>query len=251
MLQDKRDILDIVEEFNRIYDNKYLIGTPKIKYYPHQILEKFLENFNNYFSNRVSCNIHFVQVIDDWEHKDIDYEKDAEFMNDRINEIFTKCNNDSVFIAPIINNPFDCYTYTNICKQKKQYKYVHKLDFTANNNLKDIKLHNLCYYYRYNISDYYLTSCCIIEHNNEGLTFHCVYVQFKYDANYEVVKINRYDNHKLNYRNIKDNENYDFLNSERHIFYKNGITDYYDEFNGFKICLLCYVKKDFIKTIDE
>lgn len=252
MLQDKRDILDIVEEFNRIYDNKYLIGTPKIKYYPHQILDKFLENFNNYFSNRVSCNSHFVQVIDDWDHKKIDHTKDNNYMNDQFNIIFTKCNNDSIFIAPIINNPLDCYTYTNICQQKDQYKQIHKLDFIANNKLKDIKLHELYYYYPYNIDDYYLMSCCVIEHKNKsGLTFHCIYVQFKYDANYKVVKINRYDDHKLNYRNIKDNEDYEFLSSERHIFYKNGITDYYDDIYGFKICLLCYVKKEFIKTIQE
>ena len=251
MLQDKRDILDIVEEFNRINNNKYLIGTPKIKYYPHQILEKFLKDFNNYFSNRVSCNSHFVQVIDEWEHEKFDYEKDAKFMNDQINEIFTKCNNDSIFIAPIINNPFDCYTYTDICKQEDQYKQIHKLNFIANNKLKDIKSHELYYYYHYNIGDYYLTSCCVIEHDNAGLTFHCIYVQFKYDANYEVIKINRYDNHKLNYRNIKDNEKYKFLKSERNIFHKNGITDYYDDIYGFKICLLCYVKKEFIKTIQE
>lgn len=251
MLQDKRDILDIVEEFNRINDNKYLIGTPKIKYYPHQILEKFLENFDNYFSKRVSCNSHFVQVIDDWDHENFDYKKDDEFMDDRINEIFTKCNNDSIFIAPIINNPLDCYTYTNICQQKDQYKQIHKLDFIANNKLKDIKLHELYYYYRYNINDYYLTSCCVVEHKHEKFTFHCIYVQFKYDTNYEVVKVNRYDDHKLNYRNIKDNEDYEFLKSERNIFHKKGIMDYYDDIYGFKICLLCYVKKDFIKTIEE
>ena len=252
MLQDKRDILDIVEEFNRIHNNKYLIGTPKIKYYPHQILEKFLENFNNYFSNRVSCNSHFVQVIDGWDHEDIDHTKDNNYMNDQFNIIFTKCNNDSIFIAPIINNPFDCYVYTNICKQKNQYKQVHKLDFIADNNLEVIKSHELYYYYPYNIDDYYLMSCCVIEHKNKsGLTFHCIYVQFKYNANYEVIKINRYDDHKLNYRNIKDNEDYKFLSSERHIFYKNGITDYYDNIYGYKICLLCYVKKEFIKTIQE
>lgn len=251
MLQDKRDILDIVEEFNRIHNNKYLIGTPKIKYYPHQILEKFLENFNNYFSNRVSCNSHFVQVIDDWDHKKIDHTKDNKYMNDQFNIIFTKCNNDSIFIAPIINNPLDCYTYTNIYEQDDKYEYVNELDSKADDQLKYIKLLKLCYYYRYNIDDYYLTSCCIIEHKNKKLTFHCIYVQFKYDANYEVVKINRYDDHKLNYRNIKDNEDYEFLSSERHIFYKNGITDYYDNIYGYKICLLCYVKKEFIKTIQE
>lgn len=252
MLQDKRDILDIVEEFNRIHNNKYLIGTPRIKYYPHQILENFLKNFDNYFSKRVSCNSHFVQIIDDWDHKDINYEKDVEFMDDRINEIITKCNNDSIFIAPIINNPLDCYTYTNIREQDDKYEYVNELNITADNNLKDIMSHELCYCYRYNIDDYYLTSCCVIEYNKiKGITFHCIYVQFKYDANYEVVKINRYDDRKLNYRNIKDNENYEFLKSERKIFHKKGIMDYYDSNNGFKICLLCYVKKEFIKTIQE
>ena len=126
------------------------------------------------------------------------------------------------------------------------------MNITADNNLKDIMSHELCYCYRYNIDDYYLTSCCVIEYNKiKGITFHCIYIQFKYDANYEVVKFNRYDDRKLNYRNIKDNENYEFLKSERKIFHKKGIMDYYDSNNGFKICLLCYVKKEFIKTIQE
>lgn len=238
MLQDKRDILDIVEEFNRIHDNKYLIGTPKIKYYPHQILEKFLENFDNYFSKRVSCNSHYVHIINFG---------NPDFVINLITVILNKCNNDSVFIAPIINDPFVVYTYTDIVKKLRltDKGYIDRLDSIADENLAIIEKHKIRYSYSYRVNDYYLSSFCIVEFKKDhSLTFHCVYVKIYYDETGKINKFVRYDNDRVNYCNIASNEQYHFLKSERNIFHVTGIADYYDEIYGFKICLLCYIKKD-------
>ena len=240
MLQDKRNILDIVEEFNRITENKYLIGTPKIKYYPHQILEKFLENFNNYFSNRVSCNSHYVHIINFG---------NPDFVINLITVILNKCNNDSVFIAPIINDPFVVYTYTDIVKKLRltDKGYIDRLDSIADENLAIIEKHKIRYSYSYRVNDYYLSSFCIVEFKKDHrLTFHCVYIKIYYDETGEIIKIVRYDDDRVNYCNIASNEQYHFLKAERNIFHVTGIADYYDETYGFKICLLCYIKKDLI-----
>lgn len=46
--------------------------------------------------------------------------------------------------------------------------------------------------------------------------------------------------HKEHYNNNK----LDYIQFENEkIFNNNGINDYYDKYNNYKICLLCYVKK--------
>ena len=109
-----------------------------------------------------------------------------------------------------------------------------------------IKDKNIKYSYDLVTNDYYLTSFCVIEHNlNDGLSFHCVFIQIKYDNNYKPIKINRYDNAKVNYRSEEDAKKYPYIINERNIFNDSftRINDYYSGDNNFKICLLCYVKK--------
>ena len=100
------------------------------------------------------------------------------------------------------------------------------------------------------VDDYYLTSFCIIENiPNDHLTFHCVYVQIKYDYLLRVKKIIRYDNKKLNYLDNNNINNINYLKNEMNIFNNKslldstGINDYYSGSNNYKICLLCYTKK--------
>ena len=242
MLKDKKDIISVVDTFNKMTNNKYLIGCPKVKYYPHQILQFFLRHFDNEFAFKNYCDKFFVRVIT----------KDN--VNEQINNIFKKCHNDSIFIAPIANNPFDCYTYQDIINTKCSFNNPNSrdeygitlLDLKATKKLQMIKDKNIKYSYDLVTNDYYLTSFCVIEHNlNDGLSFHCVFIQIKYDNNYKPIKINRYDNAKVNYRSEEDAKKYPYIINERNIFNDSftRINDYYSGDNNFKICLLCYVKK--------
>ena len=74
----------------------------------------------------------------------------------------------------------------------------------------------------------------------------CVFIQIKYDNNYKPIKINKYDNAKVNYRSEEDAKKYPYIINERNIFNDSftRINDYYSGDNNFKICLLCYVKKE-------
>ena len=242
MLKDKKDIISVVDTFNKMTNNKYLIGCPKVKYYPHQILQFFLRHFDNEFAFKNYCDKFFVRVIT----------KDN--VNEQINNIFKKCHNESIFIAPIANNPFDCYTYQDIINTKCSFNNPNSrdeygitlLDLKATKKLQMIKDKNIKYSYDLVTNDYYLTSFCVIEHNlNDGLSFHCVFIQIKYDNNYKPIKINRYDNAKVNYRSEEDAKKYPYIINERNIFNDSftRINDYYSGDNNFKICLLCYVKK--------
>lgn len=98
---------------------------------------------------------------------------------------------------------------------------------------------------------YYLSSFCIIENiPKSNILFHCVFIQLKYDYDFNIIGINRYDDKKINYL-LKDNELTEhYLPYERVIFNKDYINDYYENCNydnshNYKVCLLCYTKKRF------
>ena len=224
------NIIEIIEFYNILTNHKYLIGTPGIKYYPHQILQELLFFINNDFSQYLYCNYQYVKVID--------YLYDNIDMNDKIIELLNDCQNNSLFIAPIIDNPLDSYEI-NIIKNN-HLNYQKDLLNRTNNKLNNTKI----YHYNYIINDYYLQSFCIIENiPNKYLTFHCVYIQLIYDDNYNVIDKIRYDHIKARYNNFNMRK-YKYMKIEYdNLFNDNGINDYYDGNNNYKICLLCYIKK--------
>lgn len=94
------------------------------------------------------------------------------------------------------------------------------------------------------MNDYYLTSFCIAENiPGKKISFHCVFIQIKYDYDFNIVGINRYDANKLDYFDKEDQRKNEYLQYEHAIFHKDCISDYYDKFHNYKICLLCYTKK--------
>jgi len=228
-LQNEENIIDIIELYNILTNHSYLIGTPGIKYYPHQILQELLFFINNDFSKNFYCNYQFIYVI----------AKLRNNINILIENKLKSCNLPSLFIAPITNNPFDCYMINKI--QEKQLKMNELFDYSQNKISKNIK-ENKIYHYNYIVNDYYLQSFCIVENiPKKHLTFHCVYIQLLYDDNMNVIDKIRYDGHKEHYLNNK--LDYIQLENEK-IFNDNGINDYYDGEYNYKICLLCYVKNN-------
>ena len=116
---------------------------------------------------------------------------------------------------------------------------------------KEITNNNKVYKYKYLVGKYYLSSFCIIENiPKSNISFHCVFIQLKYDYDFNIIGINRYDDKKINYL-FKENELTEhYLPYERAIFNKDYINDYYENCNydnshNYKVCLLCYTKKRF------
>ena len=226
-LVDKDDIINIVELYNILTNHNYIIGTPGIKYYPHQILQELLFFINNSFSNYFYCNYQFIYVISKLNNN----------INDLIVNKLNNCNLQSLFIAPIVNNPFDCYIVNKI--QEKQLN-INKLYNYSQNKIKQNIKFNKIYKYNYIVNNYYLQSFCVVENiPSKHITFHCIYIQLKYDNNMNVIDKIRYDGNKVHYNNNKINF---IINENNKIFNKTGINDYYDEKYNYKICLLCYCK---------
>lgn len=222
------NIINIIEEFNNLTNNKYLIGTPGIKYYPHQILQEILFLINNDFSNKFKNDYSYVYVIN--KHCN---------MNIEINNLLSHYNKKSLLIAPIINDPFVFNTFTQINNLSIKYNEINNItikniNFNINNNL--------IYHYNYILNDFYLQSFCIIENIPlRHLSFHCIYIKLEYDENWNINKKIRYDFDRQKYKNHNE---YKFMDNELNIFNETGINDYYDKNNNYKICLLCYVAKN-------
>lgn len=250
LLKCNKDIFDIVDFYNNLTRSTYLIGRPGVKYYPHQILQELLYYINNSFSASFYYDYHFVQIINE-----LKYDMDKE-----IEEILNKCNLDSVFIAPILDNPFKNYVLPIGTSAKEIIdeirKYPNKsiddiLKDDAEIKTKETTNNNKVYKYKYLVGKYYLSSFCIIENiPKSNISFHCVFIQLKYDYDFNIIGINRYDDKKINYL-FKENELTEhYLPYERAIFNKDYINDYYENCNydnshNYKVCLLCYTKKRF------
>ena len=237
MLNKHEDIIDIVKFYNNLTQNKFLFGRPGIKYYPHQVLQELLFHINNTFTNNFYYDKQYVRVI-----------RKCDFgMKEQIKYILKQNKNDSVFIAPIADNPFKSYVFTEIVKN---FYSLRDIKNKAKSELNNAMNNNKCYSYDYVVNDYYLTSFCIIENiPDDHISFHCVYIQIKYDYLLRVKKFIRYDNKKLNYLVVDNFINHNYLKNEMNIFNNKslldstGINDYYSGSNNYKICLLCYTKK--------
>ena len=243
ILQKDEDILDIVEFYNNMTKNTYLIGVPGVKYYPHQILQELLYYLHNDFAKEFYCNKYFVKIID----------KPVINMNQQILNLLNECNLKSMFIAPILDDPLKNYVLSFGITNKKIQEEIKKdikksiVDILANNtkeNIDDVINNNKIYQYKYFMNDYYLTSFCVAENiPDSNISFHCVFIQIKYDYDFNIVGINRYDDSKLDYLDKEDEKNTKYLPYERVIFHKDYVSDYYDTNHNYKICLLCYTKK--------
>ena len=247
MLKKDEDIMTIIDFYNNMTNHAYLIGRPGVKYYPHQILQELLYYIHNDFAKEFYCNKYFVKIID----------KPVIDMDKQINKLFNECNLKSIFIAPIINDPLKNHVLPIGTKDDKiRDKFMKELHKTNHKSIASILFddtpkhiedainNNNIYRYKYFMNDYYLTSFCIAENiPGKKISFHCVFIQIKYDYDFNIVGINRYDANKLDYFEKEDQRKNEYLQYEHAIFHKDCISDYYDKFHNYKICLLCYTKK--------
>lgn len=75
------------------------------------------------------------------------------------------------------------------------------------------------------------------------MDFHCIYVKLKYDEKFNVIEKIRYDGKKIRYD--KDNiDKYFYLKNEMKVFNDSGVCDFFDGINNYKVCLVCYCKKE-------
>lgn len=183
-------------------------------------------------------------------------------MEQRIYEILNECNLKSVFIAPILDDPLKNYVLPIGTKNEEiKYEFLNEKKKAEENHtnpksianilknytkitIKDAIDNNEIYRYKYFMNDYYLTSFCVAENVPEkNISFHCVFIQIKYDYDFNIVGINRYDDNKIDYFDKEDQKNNEYLQYEHAIFHKDCISDYYDKKHNYKICLLCYSKR--------
>ena len=248
MLENNEDIITIINFYNNMTNHAYLIGRPGVKYYPHQILQELLYYLNNEFAKKFYCNKYFVKIID----------KPIDDMDKQIIKFFNECNLESIFIAPIVNDPLKNNVLPIGTKDEKikdefmkefnnktNHKSIARILFNDTaKQVKDAIKNNNIYRYKYFMDDYYLTSFCVAENIPEKkISFHCVFIQIKYDYDFNIVGINRYDDNKLDYFDKEDQRKNEYLQYEHAIFHKDCISDYYDTKHNYKICLLCYSKR--------
>ena len=224
-----KQLIDIIEFYNNATQGQFFNNKNK-KYFPSRLLCDFLNYLNNVLSLEFNIYASFIKFIN----------PEDMTVNNYIKRILRDANPNSIFIKSMIGNPFKIYnSYVRSLKNTESkiienecIQYV--MDYVIKNN----KINS----YDYLINDYYLQSFVFIDKD-----FKCVYVKLKYDDNLNVIKKVRYFNDDtINYDNIDQS-----LKTELNIFNKDGINDYYYDINFYKIELVCYVKKDFIKTIEE
>jgi len=248
---DDLDIIKIIELFQTITNEQYLIGLPGIKYYPHIILQYLLYFLNNNFSQifkiysfmdnyyyiiSLSDNIFLDTYDKEYINKILDNRFCINYLNDYINDyIINKTKNKSLLFACTINDPL-CYNSFNILKNKRTK--ISDINIKSSNNLKFIKKYNLKYQYDFFINNYYLQSFILIEYKEGGLSFHCVYFKIEYDDKYNITNIIRYDGSKQRFFNNINNELYynknnkSFMINEMNVFLNNNyITQNYDLLN--------------------
>ena len=243
VLKNKNDTFIVIDVYNNIINNKYLIGCPGVKYYPHQILQELLHYFNNMLSSHFYFDNHYVHAINELKY---DMDRDIE-------EFLNNYKLMSVFIAPIIDDPFKNYVFSNGINANE---IIEEIKNNPNKSIDDIlkddakiKLQNVIknnkiYKYKYFVGkNHYLTSFCIIENRpNDNISFHCIFIQLKYDYEFNITEIKRYGDTKLTY-SYKDNIRDIYLPYERMIFNKDYVSDYYDGDHNYKICLVCYSRR--------
>ena len=243
LLKNNSDTFIIVDVYNNIINNEYLIGRPGVKYYPHQIIQELLHYLNNMLSSRFYYDNHYVQIINELKY---DMDRDIE-------ELLNNWSLMSIFIAPIIDDPFKNYVFSNSINANEIIEEIKNnpnksiddiLKDDAIIKIQDVIKNNKIYKYKYFIGKYYLTSFCIIENRpNDNIPFHCIFIQIKYDYEFNITEINRYDNTKITYP-YKENEIRNvYLPYEGMIFNKDYVSDYYDGEHNYKICLVCYSRR--------
>jgi len=239
-------IIEYVNLFNKLTQNKYFIGTPGIKYYPYQIFNEVLNFLPSTFSTILYNHNNYCINID--ENILLTFKSINEFINFYTSNFNSSC---YYFITtqndPLINNVF-----TIIYNNKLSYK-----DVKYNTNKL---LHSNIYQYQYNyiINDYYLESICLIENisknnkdNLRSLDFHNIYIKFLYNNNYELTNIIRYDGSILEYNN-ENMTKYNFMKIEyEKLFYKNYVSDYIDGLINYKISMICYMNKNYKNICNE
>ena len=241
-------IIEFVKLFNQMSHNKYLIGTPGIKYYPYQIFLYILKLLPNDIIRNIFMNINILKLpnINNYNTKELilNYSNimKTNIISNNLCYHFITTQND-----PLINNVF-----TIIYNNKLSYEDV-------KNNTNKL-LHSNIYQYQYNyiINDYYLESICLIENiskNNKNnlrpLDFHNIYIKFLYNENYELTNIIRYDGNILEYNN-ENMTKYNFMKIEyEKLFYKNYVSDYIDGLINYKISMVCYMNKNYKNICNE
>jgi len=257
-------IIEFVKIFNELTQNKYLIGTPGIKYYPYQILEEVFNLLPYPYDIFFKINMNYViklrlslDIKDNINNLSNIIENYFFIMNNPINIYFSTIINDQdvkhpakegiCLLDPMVNNVF-----TSMFNKKINYKEVDKLTYNL--------LHSNIYQYQYNyiINDYYLESICLIENisknnkdNLQPLDFHNIYIKFLYDENYNIISIIRYDGNILEYNNYNMNK-YKYMRIEYNkIFHKDYISDYIDGIINYKISMINYINKKYKELFSE
>lgn len=221
-----KQLIDIIEFYNNTSQGQ--IFNSHEKYFPSCLLCVFLKYLNNALSLEFFIYDSFVKFINP---KDMT-------TNNYIKRILRDANPNSIFIRSMIEKPFRIYnSYVRSIKNTES-KLIENEDikYIMDDIIKRTKINS----YDYLINDYYLQSFVFIDKD-----FKCVYVKLKHNDKF-IKKVRYFNDDKINYDNINES-----LKTELNIFNENGIKDYYCDTNFYKIELVCYVKKDFIKTIEE
>ena len=236
-------IIEFVNLFNEMSHNKYLIGTPGIKYYPYQVLIYILSLLPTNIIFNVFGNINILNLPNQDNYNTnnliqnyINIDKDNIVSNKLCYHYITTKND------PMVNNVFTVM-------------YNKKLDYKQIKNETYKLLHSNIYQYQYNyiIDNYYLESICLIENINNvnnikglnNLDFHNIYIKFLYDDNYNLISIVRYDGDILEYNN-KNMNKFKFMKFEYDkLFYKDYVSDYIDGNYNYKISMICYMNQNY------
>ena len=238
--KDNVSIIEFVKLFNEMTHNKYLIGTPGIKYYPYQILLYIIDLFPYNIFN----NIHILNLSQT-------IKKSSYSTNNLIQKYFIS-NEYCYHFITIQNDPMINNVFTIMYNKKLNYNEV------KNETYKLLHSNIYQYQYKYIIDNYYLESICLIENisknNNENLIpldFYNIYIKFLYNENYKLINIIRYDSNVLEYNNINMNK-YNFMKLEfNKLFHKNYVSDYINGLINYKISLVCYMNKNYKKICNE
>ena len=285
-----KNMISILELFNKLTYNEYIIGLPGIKYYPQIILQQLLFYLNNDFSDLFKIRMNKKNIKSDYmyfidisqnifnerlSNQLINKMKDNNYCMNKINRLIknNELNNNTFLLSCTLNDPLYLNTFNIIFNNELN---LFEINNEVDNNIKIIKNMNLKYKYNFFINDFYLQSFIVIENIKNKLTFHCVYFKVDYDVEYNITNIIRYDGDKLRYFYNDENNNLyynklnpnfmidemnifidnEFINNNYKIFNdknnnnnikinlkQNYISDYFNDNNYYKICLVCYVKK--------
>ena len=206
------------------------------RYYPHYVINYLFHYIYNAFALEFYEDKSFIKSIEN----ELNTNK---ITSDIVKKILNETKLNSLFITPGHGRPFiyrssfnshiTLFEYDYIKNDKDFPDKINKIKNEVQNEINETSISGRNNFFNYVIDDFYLQSFVFIDKD-----FKCVYVELKYDDNFNVIKRIRYSDNKIDYEHIEES-----LKPELNMFGERRITDYYYDVNFCNINLVCYVKK--------